>query len=125
MDTAVNLSLAKMGQITDLNREWEEVLHLGMKVSYSKNAIIPHEQTRGMYYLAEGSVSISYSTLGGRERLDLSIGPGCLFNEARTTSRYEPGAGSPARRIPCCTGFRKIFSTMRNSSAPILNLSPI
>lgn len=91
MGSELNVSRAKMGRINDLNRVWEKVLHLGVKVCYPKNTIIPHGQISGMYYLLNGAVSISYSTVAGRERLALSIGPGCLFNEARTTSRYEPG----------------------------------
>ena len=84
-------SLAKMGQIHDLNREWEEALHLGTAVIYPKNTVIPHERIKGMYYLAKGAVTISYSSFCGRERSALFIGPGCLFNEARTSSGYEPG----------------------------------
>lgn len=83
--------LAKIGHIADLNRPWEEVLPMAVKVTYPKGAVIPHLSTPGMCYLSKGSVVIAYSSSCGRERLALYIQPGCLFNEARTVSMHEPG----------------------------------
>lgn len=83
--------MARIGHVADLNREWEDVLHFAVKVVYPKDAVIPHQKARGMYYLSKGSVAISYTSSCGRERLTLCIEPGCLFNEARTLSGYNPG----------------------------------
>lgn len=94
----LNSDLAQIGHIADLNKEWEEVLHLAHKVNYPKDAVIPHQQMAGMRYLAKGRVIISYCSSCGRERLTLYINPGCLFNEARTMSGYEPGG-----RFVCVT----------------------
>ncbi len=82
--------LARIGHVADLNREWEDVLHYAVKVVYPKDAVIPHQKARGIYYLSKGSVTISYTSSCGRERLTLCIEPGCLFNEARTLSGYDP-----------------------------------
>ena len=83
--------MARIGHIAELNREWEEVLHLAVCINYPKDAIIPHQKAKSMFYLRKGSVVISYCSSCGRERLALYIQPGCLFNEARTVSGYEPG----------------------------------
>lgn len=83
--------MARTGQIVDLNKPWEEILHYALRQVYEKDAVIPHTDLRGMYYLASGSVSIAYVSICGRERLTLRVGPGCLFNEARTLAGFEPG----------------------------------
>ncbi len=83
--------LARTGRIAGLNRCWEEILHHATRRDFEKDAVIPHTRWRGMYYLARGSVSIAYIAACGRERLTLRVGPGCLFNEARSVSNYEPG----------------------------------
>lgn len=83
--------MARTGQIVDLNKPWEEVLSYAKRQVYEKDAIIPHTDLRGMYYLASGSVSIAYISICGRERLTLRVGTGCLFNEARTLAGFEPG----------------------------------
>lgn len=84
-------SLARTGRIVGLNPCWEDVLHLATRRDFEKDAVIPHTRWRGMYYLSRGSVAIAYVAACGRERLTLRVGPGCLFNEARTVSSYEPG----------------------------------
>ena len=84
-------TLARTGRIEGLNPCWEEVLHLATRRDFEKDAVIPHTRWRGMYYLSRGSVAIAYIAACGRERLTLRVGPGCLFNEARTVSSYEPG----------------------------------
>ena len=97
MDALSNV-LPCAGHIEDLNRAWESVLHLGKRVAYARNAVIPHQQSTCMYYLAQGTVVISYTSPCGRERLALYIKPGCIFNEARSVSGYEPGG-----RFVCLT----------------------
>lgn len=84
-------TLARTGRIVGLNLCWEEVLHLASRRLFEKDAVIPHTRWRGMYYIARGAVALSYIAACGRERLTLRVGPGCLFNEARTVSSYEPG----------------------------------
>jgi len=84
--------LAQIGHISELNRVWEEVLPLASKRAFPKGSVIPHNKGAGMYYLESGSVTISYFSSCGRERLALCINPGCLFNEARTLSGYNPEA---------------------------------
>ena len=83
--------LAEIGHIATLNSPWEEVLHLAIRMDCPKGTVIPHLRVAGMYYLASGSVTISYFSSCGRERLALYIHPRCLFNEARTVSGFEPG----------------------------------
>lgn len=83
--------LARTGQVEGLNTCWEEILEYATHHTYEKDAVIPHTDLKGMYYLSSGSVSIAYISVSGQERLTLRIGPGCLFNEARTLSGYEPG----------------------------------
>ena len=84
-------TLARTGRIEGLNPCWEEVLHLATRREFEKDAVIPHTRWRGMYYLSRGAVALSYIAASGRERLTLRVGPGCLFNEARTVSSFEPG----------------------------------
>ncbi len=84
-------ALAKNARIRDANREWEEVLHLATRRSYPKNAVIPHHEFPGIYYVATGVVLISYISSCGRERNTLYIEAGTLFNEARSLTGYEPG----------------------------------
>jgi len=84
--------LAQIGHISELNRVWEEVLSLASKRILPKGSVIPHNKGAGMYYLESGLVTISYFSSCGRERLALCINPGCLFNEARTLSGYNPAA---------------------------------
>lgn len=83
--------MARIGHVADLNRDWESVLQrYAARGIYPKDAVIPHQKSRGMYYLARGSVGIFYTSSCGRDRLTLCIEPGCLFNEARTLSGYNP-----------------------------------
>lgn len=84
-------TLARTGRIEGLNPCWEEVLHLATRREFEKDAVIPHTRWRGMHYLSRGAVALSYIAACGRERLTLRVGPGCLFNEARTVSSFEPG----------------------------------
>lgn len=88
---AFDAVMARTGRIAGLNPCWEEVLHLATRRVFEKDAVIPHTRWRGMYYIARGAVALSYIAACGRERLTLWVGPGCLFNEARTVSSYEPG----------------------------------
>lgn len=88
--TTQDKELAQLGHVSNLNREWEEVLHFATKRQYPKGTTIAYKKGAGMYYLASGMVTISYFSSCGRERLALCINPGCLFNEARTVSGYEP-----------------------------------
>lgn len=89
--SATDGEMARIGHVADLNRAWEKVLHrYAVKTVYPKDAVIPHQQSKGMYYLAQGSVGIFYTSSCGRERLTLCIEPGCLFNEARTLAGYNP-----------------------------------
>ena len=82
--------MARIGHVADLNKPWEDVLRYAVRSVYPKDAVIPHQKTRGMYYLSRGSVGIFYTSSCGRERLTLCIEPGCLFNEARTLAGYNP-----------------------------------
>lgn len=82
--------MARIGHVANLNRPWEEILHYAVRTVYPKDAVIPHQNIEGMYYLLQGSVGIFYTSSCGRERLTLCIEPGCLFNEARTLSGYNP-----------------------------------
>ena len=85
-----DVTLARTGRIVGLNLCWEEGLHLASRRLFEKDAVIPHTRCRGMYHIARGAVALSHIVACGRERLTLRVGPGCLFNEARTVSSYEP-----------------------------------
>ena len=82
--------LARMATVKELHRCWEDILDMATRHVFEKDAIIPHKKLRGIYYISSGSVSIFYITPDGQERLTLRIGPGCLFNEARSISQYNP-----------------------------------
>lgn len=82
--------LPQTGHVADLNRCWEDVLHLANRTNYIKGTTIPHQQQRGFYYLSRGSVGIFYISSCGRERLTLCIKPGCIFNEARSIGKISP-----------------------------------
>lgn len=79
-----------IGYMADLNRCWEKILNYAVRVNYSKGTIIPHTEISGFYYLYKGTVSIFYLTSGGKERLTLCLEPGCIFNEARSMTGYDP-----------------------------------
>ena len=78
-------------RISGINLDWKEVLHLGTKMTYQKNVIIPHEIVQGIYYLAKGTVELAYNNASGQKRIALYYGPGTLVNEARTLSGHNPG----------------------------------
>lgn len=71
-------------RISELNREWEELLHRGSKITYCKHTIIPHETAKSIFYLVKGTVELSYNNISGHKRIALYYGPGTLINEART-----------------------------------------
>ena len=78
-------------RIAGLNLAWRELLHLGNKLSYPKNTIIPHETAKGIFYLSKGTVELSYNTSSGHKRIALYYGPGTLINEARTLTGHNLG----------------------------------
>ena len=84
-------ALAKNARIRNANLEWEVVLHRAVRRSYPKNAVIPHHEFPGIYYVAKGVVLISYFSSCGHERKTLYIESGTLFNEARSLIGYDPG----------------------------------
>jgi len=84
-------ALARNACIRGANLEWEAALHLAVRRTYPKDAIIPHRESPGIYYIAKGVVLISYIAPCGHERKTLYIKAGTLCNEARSLTGYEPG----------------------------------
>lgn len=78
-------------RVAGLNVAWEEVLHLGTRLCFPKNTIIPHETTRGIFYLSRGVVELAYNNASGHRRIALYYGPGTVFNEARSLAGHNPG----------------------------------
>jgi cAMP-binding proteins - catabolite gene activator and regulatory subunit of cAMP-dependent protein kinases len=78
-------------RIAGLNTDWEELLHLGNKLCYAKNTIIPHETAKGIFYLTKGTVELSYNNASGHKRIALYYGPGTLINEARSLTGHNLG----------------------------------
>ena len=84
-DTPIDYNNAR---ISGLNKEWEELLHLGSRLSYRKNTIIPHETAKGIFYLTKGTIELSYNNISGHKRIALYYGPGTLVNEARSLTGH-------------------------------------
>ena len=76
--------IIRTGQKTELNRPWEEVLHLAKRYSYPKRSRISFTgaMARDFYYISEGRVCLQVSSASGKERTTNYFGPGCLFNLA-------------------------------------------
>lgn len=76
--------IIRTGQKTELNRPWEEVLHLAKRYSYSKRSRITFTgaMASDFYYISEGKVCLQASSASGKERTANYFGPGCLFNMA-------------------------------------------
>lgn len=77
-------------EICDLNTQWREVLHLGVRRKYSKGAQIMHEE-RALFFLEKGRVRLTHHTQDGQEKILWYIGPGCIFGE---TPFFDPMPGS-------------------------------
>lgn len=82
-ESAFNADMARLAYVSNLNHIWEKATHLATPLSYPKNAIIPHSEQQGVYFIQEGAVVLSYIAPGGRERISLSYGKSSIFNEAR------------------------------------------
>lgn len=72
--------------LVNLNKPWEQVLHLGTPVSFPAKTVITGRtpgisREPGMYYIKSGRVRLSHVTLHGQEKMLLYMGPGMLFNE--------------------------------------------
>lgn len=67
----------------DLNRLWEEVLHLGTPYTYKKGQSIFYSEgnTRYFFYLKSGSVQSLYEDDHGKIHVNLYMQSGMLFNE--------------------------------------------
>ena len=76
--------IIRTGQKTELNRPWEEVLHLAKRYSHPKRSRISFTggMARDFYYISEGKVCLQASSASGKERTTNYFGPGCLFNLA-------------------------------------------
>jgi CRP-like cAMP-binding protein len=70
--------------LTDLNRPWEKMLHLGTRITFAARCLIPQRKfssNTGMYLMRRGLVKLSYISLSGDEKALLYIGRGTLFHE--------------------------------------------
>ena len=73
--------------LTDLNTVWEQLLHLGVPVSFPVRSFISAsgapsvDSASGMYYIKRGRVRLSSLNISGQEKVMLYMGRGVLFNE--------------------------------------------
>ena len=76
--------IIRTGQRVELNRPWEEVLHLARRYAYPKRARVSFQgaMLKDFYYISEGRVCLQASSASGKERTTNYFGAGCLFNLA-------------------------------------------
>ena len=82
--------------LSNLNKPWEQVLHLGTPISFPAKSVITGRspgvsKEPGMYYIKSGRVRLSHLTMHGHEKMLLYMGSGMLFNEVpmlRVASDY-------------------------------------
>lgn len=68
--------------LTDLNKPWEKVLHLGTRVTFHARQIAPGSSPyTGLYYIVRGRIRLSGTSVNGQEKVMLYMGRGTLFNE--------------------------------------------
>lgn len=76
-------------EIGDLNTEWREVLHLGVRRKFSKGAQISHAE-RHLFFLEKGKVRLTHHSHEGQEKILWYIKAGCIFGE---TPFFDPQLG--------------------------------
>lgn len=82
-------NMAKLAQIENMNKVWEDALEIAIRLNYKKNAIIPHTQQQGVYYIKKGQVRLSYISPQGHERITLTYNTHSIFNEARVFAGHD------------------------------------
>lgn len=71
--------------LMNMNKVWENVLHMGTPLSFPAKKIISFSQSdstnAGIYYIRHGCVRLSHIASNGQEKVMLYMGRGMLFNE--------------------------------------------
>jgi len=73
--------------LTDLNKSWEKMLHLGTPISFPARSVISWREDPlniGMYLVRKGLVKLSSMSQAGNERAHFYIGRDTFFHEIPT-----------------------------------------
>lgn len=72
-----------------LNKEWEKVLHLGVKKKIPKGVIFNSDQFESFGYIQKGQLRLSSVSDDGRQRIVFYLGEGCICMEIPILSYFE------------------------------------
>lgn len=74
--------------LSGLNKEWEKVLHLGVKKKVPKGVIFNCHQCETFGYVQKGQLRLSSVSDDGRERIVFYLGEGCICMEIPLFSNF-------------------------------------
>lgn len=74
--------------LSGLNKEWEKVLHLGVKKNISKGTVVDSFNPDIFGYLYKGQLSLSSVSWEGKKRVAFYLEDGCICLENKLFHRY-------------------------------------